>query len=266
MAVIALGILSSGSAVSAAVHGPPGKANPRTTVIIDYVSPKFGGPQHPGPHGSGGGGETPHDNHFQLIGGVWADDDTSTTAVDPNLAFEIDLRGFPAGSEQAILDGFAAWEAETDGELLASTTINNNLDLDFGDDVNSYSMRNLGGRVLAVTVIKFNDVNSSGTLDSGDVFLAMDVVFNFTQNWATDETSADTRGKWFHVRDLATHENGHVFGLDDLGDGDDIHTLDADEEQTMWRSAAPKEDKKRSLEMDGDIPGIRDSFLGYVTP
>jgi hypothetical protein len=34
----------------------------------------------------------------------------------------------------------------------------------------------------------------------------------------------------------------------------------------MYASVAAKDTSKRSLEADGDIPGIQDPFLGYGTP
>ena len=254
-AALALAVVVGAGTVVALDNGPPANVNPKTTAIIDYVSPEFGGPQHPGPHGNGDEEPTPtpeptHDEHFTLLGGVWADANTTTLEVDPKLAFQIDLRGFPAGSGPAILAAFASWESETKGDLFDEEGSSfNNVVVDFGDDINTYSMRNLGGRVLAATFITFNDVNSSGVLDTGDVFLEMDVVFNSTVKWAI--APSDAKGKWFDVENVAAHEDGHVFGMGHVGNG--IHTLDRDKEQTMFVSAAPEETKQRSLEPDGDI-------------
>ena len=126
----------------------------------------------------------------------------------------------------------------------------------FGDGVNTYSMRNLGGRVLAATFITWDDANDDGKINNGESFLEMDVVNNFTVSWGTD--TSVPKGKWWDVRNVATHENGHVFGLGHPGDAHED-----DKPQTMYASAPAKETSKRSLEANGDIPGIRSAFLGY---
>ena len=238
--------------------------NPQTTVIIDYTDARFGGPNYPGPRGNGeGDGDVvEHDaGHYELIGGVWADIGPGTD-VDPKLAFVIDLSGFPAGSGDAILAGFAAWEVETGGDLFdeAGSTFENTV-VAFGDGINTYSMRNLGGRVLAATFITWNDANGDGEINDGENFLEMDVVFNFTVSWATDVTSADAKGKWFDVESVAAHEDGHVFGMAHSG-----NAHDEDAEQTMFATVRPKETKKQDLEANGDIPGIQSVDLGYLAP
>ena len=237
---------------------PVNVPNPKTTAIIDYIDAK---PDKPGKPGKRGGGTGPDHSagHFELIGGVWADANPNTTPIDPNLAFVVDIRGFPVGSSQAILDSFAAWEAETAGNLFNEVgTAFANVTVDFGDGVNTYSMRNLGGRVLAATFITWNDSNDNGKIDAGETYLEMDVVHNSTVSWATDATAANTKGKWWDVQNVAIHENGHVFGLDHPGDAHD-----EDKVQTMFASAPPKETSKRTLEANGDIPGIQSGGLGY---
>lgn len=266
--VLALALAVGAGTVGAVRNGPPVNVNAKTTAIIDYVSPTFGGPQHPGPHGPGGEEEEPtHDVHFELIGGVWADAVESTPAVDPQLAFQIDLRGFPEGSDAAILAAFAAWEGVTKGDLFAGSSFNNVVVAQ--DGINTYSMRNLGGRVLAATFITWDDDNDNDAIDTGEAFLEMDVVFNFTVKWAIDPDgegplTADANGKWFDVQTVAAHEDGHVFGLGHVGRG--IHTLARDEEQTMHFTVAPKETKQRSLESDGDVLGAQAPILGYLAP
>ena len=266
----ALALVVGAGTAGALGNGPPVNVNAKTTAIIDYVSPEFGGPQHPGPHGGGEEDPTPtptptptatppHGDHFTLLGGTWADANGLTAEVDPLLAFQIDLRGFPVGSGPALLAAFASWEGVTKGDLLAGPSFNDVV-VSFGDGINTYSMRNLGGRVLAATFITFDDVNNSGALDAGDIFLEMDVVFNSTVKWAVAPTSVN--GKWFDVESVAAHEDGHVFGMGHVGNG--IHTLEGDKRQTMYKSVASGETEQRSLETDGDIPGAQDPFLGYL--
>ena len=226
--------------------------NPKTTVIIDYIDAK-GGKGKPK-----GGGEEAVDHsagHYELLGGVWADADLSTNEVDPSLAFVVDLRGFPTGSRQAIEDAFAAWEGRTAGDLVASLAFAN-ADVKFGDGVNTYSMRNLGGRVLAIAYPTWDDANDK--IDPGEEWLEFDVIHNFTVSWATDETAGNTPGKWFDVRGTSTHELGHVFGMADSG-----KAHERDKAQTMYAYISAKDTSTRTLELDGDVPGIQSAFLGY---
>lgn len=243
--------------------------NPKWTVIIDYVD-TFAGhkPKHqprgeePPPEGECPEGD-PHcpDQHFELIGGVWSDLTPGAAVVDPGLVFSVDLRLFPDGSGPAIEDAFTAWELETAG-LLVQDLIFEDVTLGFADGVSTYTMRNLGGGgVLAATFITWDDLNGNDVIDGDppELFLEMDVIHNSTVKWGIAESSP--RGKWWDVQNVATHELGHVFGLAHPGDAHE-----ADKVQTMFASAPPKEIGKRSLEPDGDIPGIQSDFLGYGAP
>ncbi len=236
--------------------------NPKTTVIIDYVdSFEHHKPGHD--RGKPDDGEEPpppdpdvHDpgEHFELIGGKWADSDEAGV-VDPSLTFIVDLRGFPDGSKAAIQNAFGAWEAETDGDLVLPLVFED-VTVVFGDDINTYSLRNMGGGgVLAATYITWDDADDDGDINDGEEFLEMDVIHNFTVKWGTDLFTP--RGKWWDVQNVAVHEVGHVFGLGHPGNGEQ------DKVQTMYASAPPRETSKRTLESDGDIPGINSTFLGY---
>ena len=110
---------------------------------------------------------------------------------------------------------------------------------------------------MASTFITWDEANDDGKINNGESFLEMDVVHNFTVKWDTDE-STDPKGKYWDVQNVATHENGHVFGLAHPGDAHD-----EDKVQTMFASASPKETSKRTLEANGDIPGIQSGGLGY---
>ena len=151
IAVIALVAAFTAAPAFGKGGNPVNVPNLKTTAIIDYLDGHKPGHDKGGPPGGGGGTGPEHSaGHFELIGGVWADSNPSTTPIDPNMAFVVDIRGFPVGSSQAILDSFAAWEAETAGNLFNEAgTAFANVIVDFGDGVNTYSMRNLGGKVLA---------------------------------------------------------------------------------------------------------------------
>ncbi len=78
--------------------------NPQWTVILDYVDsfdehkPRHRPREEPPPPEE----DASHaDGHYELLGGVW-------NASDLPLDFTVDLRGFPADSDLAIWDAFAA--------------------------------------------------------------------------------------------------------------------------------------------------------------
>jgi len=228
--------------------------NPKWTVIIDYVDsfdehkPRHRPREEPPPPEE----DTTHtEGHFELLGGVW-------DASDLPLDFTVDLRGFPADSDLAIWNAFAAWDDATSDQLVGVIT-SGNADVLFDDGLNTYSIRNLGGGgVLAATFITWDDANDNNEIDNSEEFLEVDVIHNSTVQWGI--AGSNPKGRWWDVQNVAAHEWGHVFGLAHTGDAHE-----ADKDQTMFASAPPKETRKQTLEADGDIPGIQSDFLGYMT-
>ncbi|OFV85322.1 MAG: hypothetical protein A2W26_08285 [Acidobacteria bacterium RBG_16_64_8] len=82
-----------------------------------------------------------------------------------------------------------------------------------------------------------------------------DVIFNTRYKWAIDPDGEDTRTlakSQYDVRNVGTHELGHVVGLDDLYQAEY-------RELTMYGYSAAKETKKISLQT-GDIWGTQDIY------
>ena len=84
----------------------------------------------------------------------------------------------------------------------------------------------------------------------------MDVIHNSNQNWGITQEGVKYRNnnKFFDVGGVATHEIGHVWGMDHSGTGD------FDKNQTMYYATGPWNPDPRSIESDGDIPGIQSLY------
>jgi hypothetical protein len=248
VAVLIVLFLVAASAVP--VLAAQGKAVPKGKLQTDILV-HYGKPDNPGKgggNGGGGGGDKIND-YYELLGPKWSSlpvgytIDVSFSPVDPTAG---------AGEIEA---GFEAWDATvTSAELFAEPAVSDQVTVDFYDLDNTVSWRILSGypQAIAVTVLRYYDDDSSGTMSAGDEFAAFDVVFNLKQKWAIDpdgegRLKAGAKGKWFDVRNIATHEAGHVVGLADL-------YADAYSELTMFGYASTKETNKISLEI-GDIAG-----------
>jgi hypothetical protein len=101
-------------------------------------------------------------------------------------------------------------------------------------------------RVIAVTFIWY-DPNSYEIVD-------WDMVMNTMQKWGIDPDGEGPQSlkRAFDVRNIVTHEAGHVVGLDDLYE--DIYS-----ELTMYGYSSKGETKKISLE-NVDIAGCQDRY------
>ncbi len=219
---------------------------PHVTVDFEHNGKNHGGGGPPG--GGGGGGGDGHTEHYVLQPGKWAGTNPSITYVveDPGLS----------GAVAAVEASFKAWDAASGINFTFSGTasVNANAEVSGSNGTNTVSWALLTGgwtNALAVTITWISDSNGNGVWDSGEPIVEADILFNSKYKWAIAEDSP--RGKWFDIENVSAHEVGHVVGLGHVGAG--VHTLDRDEEQTMFLSAPPKEIKKRSLELDGDSLG-----------
>jgi len=186
--------------------------------------------------------------YYEILGPKWGS--TVSYRIDPDFA--------PAGAVAEIEAAFEAWDDVTSAELFAPAIVdyNANASLSTPDGVNTVSFRMLAGmpNALAVTYIWYEDVDGNHNMTEGDLMYDTDMVFNLKFKWAIDpdgegKLRADAKGKYYDVRNIATHEVGHVVGLNDL-------YLDIYSELTMYGSGGTKETKKISLEV-GDISGTQ---------
>ncbi|MEE8470567.1 MAG: matrixin family metalloprotease [Dehalococcoidia bacterium] len=244
-----------------------GKAVPASglekIVLIHYAGPdsapgKPDGSPGKGPGGGGGGGgdEPSKDNsHYELLGPKWGSTPVSFR-VDPDFG--------PEGAFDEIVAALEAWDAATPADVFAPAIEDPSASASPSapDFVNTVTFRVLAGlpNALAVTIIWYWDVDGSGSRTEGDLMADTDVIFNTKFKWAIDPDGegplkADAKGKYYDVRNVATHEIGHVVGLADIYE-------DAYSELTMYGYAGVKETKKVSLE-EGDILGTQALYGEY---
>jgi len=252
--ILALMLLVVLAAPALAAEGraiPKEKGELETVILVHYEKPDNPGKGRGGGNGGGGGDGGEEEkvlDYYELLGPKWLTSpvsytiDTSFSPVDPTAV------------AQEIIAGFEAWDDATSVELFVAPVITDGVTLDFYDLNNTVVWRVLSGysKAIAVTVLRYYDNDLSGTMTAGDEFAAFDMAFNLMQKWGIDPDgegplTADVKGKWFDVRNIAMHEGGHVVGLDDLYDN-------AHSEITMYGYASPKETKKISLAI-GDTLG-----------
>ncbi len=186
-------------------------------------------------------------SHYELIGPAW-----DLGKYPDGIPYVVNPSGAPAGAEQEVIAAFEAWDKATGRELFSNDP-GVNYDSWWGqeDGKNNVSWQVLGsGSIIAGTWIWYLDKDNSGSMTAGDEVIENDIVFNASMRWGID---ADGEGtgyalkRLFDVRNIATHEIGHVVGLDDLYDLSYRNI-------TMYGYAAKSETKKISLE-SGDILG-----------
>lgn len=204
-------------------------------VFIHYAKPSNPGrPQPP-----------PADNAaYKLIGPKWR--------VLP-VSYVIDPDGAPEGAVTEIKSAFEAWDEVTSTELFNDTvTVDPSAEpsLDAPDGKNVICWRGIAPtNIVAMTILWYIDYDGNGP-DDGDETVDTDVIFNALLKWGIDpDGEGPTKIKAYDIRNVATHEAGHVVGLDDLAE--DIYR-----ELTMYAYTTKGETIKISLEI-GDVNGCQ---------
>jgi len=225
-----------------ALAAKPVKPKVLEAVFIHYERPnKPGKPKPP---------EEPKIyDYYLLLGPKW-----DLSKYSDGVPYVINPSGAPAGAELEVKAAFEAWDAATGAELFNdSPQINPNSWWGKQDGKNNVSWQVIaGGGIIAGTWLWYLDNDDSGTMSPGDEILETDIVFNASQRWGIDpdgEGKAYKLTNMFDVRNIATHEAGHVVGLDDLYDS--VYS-----EITMYGYSAKGETKKISLEV-GDVNGTK---------
>jgi PKD repeat protein len=234
-----------------------GTGEPRTEVLVEYG--KSGNPRWG--RGKWGGSESDKvSDYYVLLAPRWQ---------SLPLDYTIDIGSFPvdpvAGARE-IEAAFEAWDAATATELFAKPALSDQITVDFYDSNSTVSWRALNSypEAVSVTALRYYDKDGDGAMSVGDQFIAFDVVLNLMRRWAIDPDGEGPlnpegtwkwfrwkwfRQKWVDVRNIVTHEAGHVVGLADLYG--DVYS-----ELTMFGYAGRQETKKISLEA-GDIAGVQ---------
>lgn len=250
--ILSLLLLLAWAYPAAAEEGKAGKiVRPVKPGVLEVVFIHYEKPDNPGKGKPPPAPEEPKVyDYYELIGPKW-----DLAKYPSGISFTINPTAGPAGAENEVVAGFAAWDSATSATLFGSFTIATDKWWGQLDGRNNVSWQLITGapNAIAGTWIWVADKDNSGTLSPGDEVLETDIVFN-TQKRITWGIDADGEGTTYKisaydVRNIATHEIGHVVGLDDL-----YETKYS--EITMYGYASKGETKKISLEI-GDIKGTQ---------
>ena len=186
--------------------------------------------------------DLPKDNNaYELLGMSW-----DLTKYPGGIPYIIDPDYGPVGCVEQVELGYEAWDDVLTDELYAGIVVDASVgpSVDSPDFINTVSWRKVvPPRVIAVTFIWYYP-------ETGEM-VDCDVVFNTKKAWGIDfdgEGGGFTLTDAFDVRNIATHEAGHVSGLADLYDK-------PFSELTMYGYSSEGETKKISLQ-NGDVLGL----------
>lgn len=169
------------------------------------------------------------------------------------FAYYINEAGAPEGAAEQIQSSFEAWDDAVAAELFSDSAGSTSV-AGFGQDgQNTVSWVKIAPpKAIAITRLWYIDDGDPATLDP---IIEFDIAFNAFLDWGIDpdgEGSAYFLDGAFDVRNIATHEVGHVVGLADLYE-------DKNSELTMYGYGSTGETLKISL-AGGDIEGAQSIY------
>ncbi|MBI4296207.1 MAG: matrixin family metalloprotease [Chloroflexi bacterium] len=225
---------------------PAAGAKPISPKVLEAVFIHY---EHPLPAKPGPAPAPKVNDYFLLLGPKW-----DLSKYPSGVPYVINPSGAPAGAELEVRAGLEAWDAATVAELFSDNPlIDTNSWWGKEDGRNNISWQVFpDGRVLAGVWVWYFDNDNSGNMSPGDEVKETDMVFNASKSWGIDadgEGSAYQLKRTYDVRNIATHEAGHIVGMDDLYDT--IYS-----EITMYGYSGKGETKKISLNV-GDVDGTK---------
>jgi hypothetical protein len=188
-------------------------------------------PDHPGGGSSPSGSKGSGASGYSLMGVSWQSMPI-TIEIDPSSA---EFTGFTS----AVAAGVSAWTSEA--KLTCTVEVAGSalsIDTSSADGVNGVMFGAIGKtNVIAQTTIWYNP-------STGEI-VDFDIVFNTYYSWG----DATKNNNLMDIQNIATHELGHGFGLNDL-------YQPKWSAETMYGYASEGQTDKRTLDT-GDIAGIQ---------
>ncbi|MEQ8155967.1 MAG: matrixin family metalloprotease [Clostridiaceae bacterium] len=189
--------------------------------------------------------------HYKIIGQTFAAQSTDSggyglmgISIDTSnpIKYYINYSNAPKGIASTLETSASTWDSETSaklfGGILGGTTAKyGKYD---GKNVITFDKYRGNPQVIAVTSIWYNTATMKVT--------EFDMLFNTKYSWG----NASYNSNVMDIQNIATHEFGHVVGLDDL-------YSDSDMLETMYGYSDYGETYKRDL-YTGDINGVHNIY------
>ncbi len=234
--------LSAGLAAAEPPQKPITPGDLKQLTLIHYAKPD--NPGKPDKPGKPDDPEPPpvENGYYELLG----------LYLPGEATYYINTTGAPDGALGEIIASFETWDDVTGADLFSSdglTTVSG-IKLDTQNTVSWVKI--VPRNIIAMVAIWYEDDGNPETLDP---IVEFDMVFNALHKWGIDldgEGEGYELEKAFDVRNIATHEAGHVVGLADLYE-------EQYREITMYGYGSLGETLKISLE-DGDIAGVQEIY------
>jgi hypothetical protein len=256
---IVVALVAAGSLITGLVTGPAAfAAGPTPQLLRIHVFYPASNAAHgkPQPTTANCSPDGATQNQYGLTG--WKDTARSATLVTRTIPTTIrtgtDPLNGPTGTasssevQSAMQDAFNAW-SRADSRAPSITV---------AADATSTQKRQSADRTdeLLFARVSGNAIAVTYTWRWSDGLIESDTVFSNTLGWAIIPDTDPTAGgcylswPWYDVANIATHEFGHTYGLDDLR---------SDRFETMYGYGYTGETLKRSP-ADGDTTGLRSIY------